>query len=80
MGFFSGKMLEWVAIFFSGHFPDPGIKPTSPESPALQQILYPLSHQGSAYDLKEMVYLGLGLLDAVAAAAARLFHLSWVIC
>ena len=27
--------------------PDPGIKPTSPESPALQANSLPLSHQGS---------------------------------
>ena len=31
----------------TGDLPDPGIKPTSPESPALQEDSLPLSHQGS---------------------------------
>ena len=31
------------------NLPDPGVKPAFPESPELQQILYPLSHLGSPY-------------------------------
>ena len=34
-GIISARILEWVAIFYSRDFPDPGIKPTSPGSPAL---------------------------------------------
>ena len=29
-GILQAKVLKWVAISFSGDFPDPGIKPTSP--------------------------------------------------
>ena len=35
-GTFQTRILECVAIFFSGDIPDPGIKPMSPVSPALQ--------------------------------------------
>ena len=34
-GIFQTGILEWVAISVSGDLPDPGIKPTSPVSPAL---------------------------------------------
>ena len=34
-GIFQAGILEWVPISCSGRLPDPGIKPTSPESPAL---------------------------------------------
>ena len=43
-GILQTRILEWVAIPFSGHLPDPGIKP---QSPALQETLYCLSHLGS---------------------------------
>ena len=42
MGILQARILEWVAIPFCRHLPDPGIEP---RSPALQ-ILYYLSHQG----------------------------------
>ena len=29
-GIFQVRVLEWVAIFFSGNLPDPGIEPGSP--------------------------------------------------
>ena len=29
-GIFQARILEWVAIFFSGYLPDLGIKPISP--------------------------------------------------
>ena len=29
-GIFQARILEWVAISFSGDLPDPGIEPTSP--------------------------------------------------
>ena len=36
MGFFQAKILEWVAISYSGgDLPDPGIEPASLVSPAL---------------------------------------------
>ena len=35
-GVFQARMLEWVAISFSGVLPDAGIEPASLESPALQ--------------------------------------------
>ena len=34
-GIFQARILEWVAISFSRGPPDPGIRPTSPESPSL---------------------------------------------
>ena len=42
-GILQARILEWVAIPFSRDLPHSGIKP---ESPALQQIRYHLSHQG----------------------------------
>ena len=35
LGIFQARILEWVAISSSGDLPNPGIKPASPESPAL---------------------------------------------
>ena len=32
---FQARILEWVVLSFSGDLSDPGIKPTSPMSPAL---------------------------------------------
>ena len=29
-GIFQARILEWIAIFFSGDLPDPGIEPASP--------------------------------------------------
>ena len=34
-GISQAKILEWVAIYFSGDLPNPGIKPMSHVSPAL---------------------------------------------
>ena len=34
-GIFQAKILEWVAISFSGELHNPGMEPGSPESPAL---------------------------------------------
>ena len=34
-GIFQARILNWVAITFSRDIPDPEIKPTYPESPAL---------------------------------------------
>ena len=42
------RILEWIAISSSRGFPDPGIKPASPASPALQADSLPLSHGGSS--------------------------------
>ena len=37
-GIFLTRILEWVAMASFGDLPDPGIKPTSPVSPALQAV------------------------------------------
>ena len=35
-GILQARILEWVAILFSGDLPDSGIEPVSPVSPVLQ--------------------------------------------
>ena len=47
-GVVQARILEWVALPFSGDLPDPGIEPTSPVAPAFEVDSLPLSHQGSA--------------------------------
>ena len=44
-GVFQVRILDQVAISYSGDLPAPGTEPSSPASPALQMDL-PLSHQG----------------------------------
>ena len=46
-GISQASKLEWVAIFFSGDLPKPGIEPEAPACPALQADCLPLSHQRS---------------------------------
>ena len=46
-GIIQARILEWVATSLSKGFSWPGIKPTSPMSPALQADSLPLSHLGS---------------------------------
>ena len=48
------RILEWVAFPSLGDFPDPGIEPTLPMSPALQVGLYLLSHQAFSVKCQEM--------------------------
>ena len=55
-----------VAISSSGDLPDPGIKPTSPESPALQADSFPLSHQGSPNSSTEILMLSVMMLGGGA--------------
>ena len=43
-GILQARTLEWIAFPFSRDLPNPGIEP---RSPALQAILYQLSHKGS---------------------------------
>ena len=43
-GSFQARILEWVAVSSSRELPDPGIKPTSPVSPALQANYLPVSY------------------------------------
>ena len=43
-GISQARILEWVAISFSGDLPDPGIKFASPVSPALQVDSLLLNH------------------------------------
>ena len=50
-GILQAKILEWVAISFSRDLSNPGIEP---ESPALRQILYQLSYEGSLKVLYEI--------------------------
>ena len=44
-GILQARLLEWVAISFSGHLPDPGIELVSP---AWQADSLPLSHLGGS--------------------------------
>ena len=39
-GIFQAKILEWVAFPSPGDLPDPGIKSTSPVSPALAGLFF----------------------------------------
>ena len=48
-GILQAGILEWVAMLSSGGPPDPGIKPASPESPALQMDSLPTEPSGSPY-------------------------------
>ena len=48
-GIFQARILEWVAISFSGDLLNPGIEL---ESSALQADSLPLSHQGSPFSTK----------------------------
>ena len=52
-GILQAKILEWVNFPSPGDLPNPGIKP---RSPALQAILYQLSHQGSPRTLEWVAY------------------------
>ena len=45
-GVFQARILEWVAISFSGDLPNPGIEPTSP---ALADGFLPLHHLESPH-------------------------------
>ena len=45
------RILEWVAFPPLGDLPHPGMEPASPEAPALQADLLPLSHQGSPHSM-----------------------------
>ena len=45
-GLLQARILEWVAVSFSGHLPNPGIKPRLPHC---RWILPQLSHQGSLH-------------------------------
>ena len=43
-GVLQARILQWAAISSCRDLPDPGIKPVSPLSPALQADSLPLSH------------------------------------
>ena len=53
------SILDWVAIFFSGDLPNPGIEPTSP---AFQADSLPLGHQRSPVSLFTSMLLPIFLL------------------
>ena len=48
-GIFQTRILEWVAISFSRHLPDPEIEPVSS---AFQVDLYQVNHKGSPSQLQ----------------------------
>ena len=50
-GILQARILEWVAISFSRGFYQPRDRTVSAASPALQQIVYPLSHLKSPFSL-----------------------------
>ena len=45
-GRFPARILEWVAISYSGDFPHPGVEPVSPASPAWQADSLPAEPLG----------------------------------
>ena len=47
MEFSRQEYWSWLPFPTPGDLPDPGIEPTSPESPALQSDTLPLSHLGN---------------------------------
>ena len=53
-GIFQARILNWVAITFSRDIPDPEIKPTYPESPALAGGCFTAEQLGSLR--KEHIY------------------------
>ena len=48
-GILQARILEWIAMPSSRDVPNPGIKPMSPESPALQVDSVLLGHRGSPF-------------------------------
>ena len=60
---FQARILEWVAISSSGDLPDPGIKPLSPASPALQADSLLLSHPQNGEDSNEQRVTRVGSQD-----------------
>ena len=52
-GISHARILEWIAISYSGDLPKPGIETTSPE---LQADSLPLSHQESPCILRQILY------------------------
>ena len=48
-GIFQARILEWVAIPSPGDLPDPGVKPVSPVTPALQVYCLPAEPQGKPH-------------------------------
>ena len=49
-GILQVRILEWVAMSSSRDLPDPGIKPVSPASPALQVDFLPTEPPGKPYN------------------------------
>ena len=56
-GIFQARILEWVAISSSGGFPDPGIKPVSPESPALAGRFFTTVPPGKSLECRLPIYI-----------------------
>ena len=53
-GILEARKLEWIAISRLGNLPDPGIEPTSPESPALAGKCFTCCAIREAYKIKVM--------------------------
>ena len=50
-GIFQARILEWVAISYSGDLSDPGIEPKSPASPASAGGFFTTAPPGKLYSL-----------------------------
>ena len=59
------EILEWVAMPFSGDFPNPGIEPASPESPALAGRYFTPEPSGKPYFMICLIVITLFTEDRV---------------
>ena len=64
-GIFQGEILEWVAMLSSGDFPNPGIEPASPESPALAGRYFTPEPSGKPYFMICLIVITLFTGDRV---------------
>ena len=55
-GTFQARILEWVAISFSGGLSNPGIGPASPESPEFQADSFPAEALGKPLELMKLLF------------------------
>ena len=65
MGFLRKEILEWVAMLSSGDFPNPGIEPASPESPALAGRYFTPEPSGKPYFMICLIVITLFTGDRV---------------
>ena len=55
-GISQARILEWVAIFFSGDLPDPGITPRSPVPPSWAGRFFTTAPLGKPMVVKDSFY------------------------